>query len=127
MSVQIIAQAVRRESEIKLTFRLNVVGKTPNRGEVCLSLREWREVELTYPKKQAYSGRNCRMDQCILLDSPQKNPFTTSASPSRRLAKLAARMQITEKARCGLFVEHSNRRVSVLRWEPPQSVLKILW
>jgi hypothetical protein len=107
MSVQIIAQAVRRESEIKLTFRLNVVGKTPNRGEVCLSLREWREVELTYPK--------------------QKNPFTTSASPSRRLAKLAARMQITEKARCGLFVEHSNRRVSVLRWEPPQSGLKILW
>jgi len=45
--VRIIAQAVRRESEIKLTFRLDVVGKTPHRGEVCLSLREWREVELT--------------------------------------------------------------------------------
>jgi hypothetical protein len=44
-SVRIIAQAVRRESEVKLTFRLNVVGKTPNRGEVCVSLREWREVE----------------------------------------------------------------------------------
>jgi hypothetical protein len=44
--VRIIAQAVKRESEIKLTFRLNVVGKTPNRGEECLSLREWREVEL---------------------------------------------------------------------------------
>jgi hypothetical protein len=71
--VRIIAQAVRRESEIKRTFRSNVVGKTPNRGEVCLSLREWREVELTYPRKQAYCGKNCGLDQCILLDGPQND------------------------------------------------------
>jgi hypothetical protein len=79
--VRIIAQAVRRESEIKLTFRLNVVGKTPNRGEVCLSLREWREVELTYPRKEVYCGKNCRMDQCILLDGLETVAFTTSAWP----------------------------------------------
>ena len=79
--MRIIAQAVRRESEVKLTFRLNVVGKTPNRGEVCLSLREWREVELTYPRKEAYCGKNCRMDQCILLDGLETVAFTTSAWP----------------------------------------------
>ena len=71
--MRIIAQAVRRESEVKLTFRLNVVGKTPNRGEGCLSLREWREVELTYPRKEPYSGKNCRMDQRILFDGLQDN------------------------------------------------------
>ena len=72
--MRIIAQAVRRESEIKLTFRLDVVGKTPHRGEVCRSLREWREVELTYPRKQANCSKNCRMDQRILLDGLQDNP-----------------------------------------------------
>ena len=50
-----------------------MVGKTPHRGEACLSLREWREVELTYPRKQAYCGKNCRMDQRILLDGLQDN------------------------------------------------------
>ena len=32
------------------------------------------EVELTYPRKQAYCGKNCRMDQRILLDGLQDNP-----------------------------------------------------
>jgi hypothetical protein len=31
------------------------------------------EVELTYPRKQAYCGKNCRMDQRILLDGLQGN------------------------------------------------------